>query len=266
MITHSPIDEFLALAEETVCRQLLVEHVELKSFNDRLPGSTELVWDEERRALDVGAGTSGAGVRILEGWNYRGVDFAVQVADSLPDVDLQNIQDWHWANARKGTFDLILCKNVLCQMTDAEVTTAVTNMYALLRHGGHLLVCEPWRAERNELCAARPLPDPESGVRGVPLEPFQLASGTGTPGYAAPEQFKPMMQRLADVPVAPDYVLWTRYMWPSAAGALGVWTNRPAEADFLAYDDPRRFIYPAFPAEVRDRFAFYRARLWRKAP
>lgn len=246
---HDCADTYLARAEEEVCRQILREHIcdnrEKEAGYDGDGRWSERPTGHHGRALDVGAGTSGAGRRILEGWEYHAVDFSVQVADSQPNVELQNIQDDRWAKRQAGQFDLVLAKRVLIQMSDSEVERATENMYDLLRPGGHLLCCEPWRAEREALCELRQLPDPESGGKGVPNGPFLW------PPYG--------LDQLVDTPVAPDYVLWTRAMW----GILDPEARGQSNAH-LAYDDPRRMLYPAFPPEVQQRFAFYRARLWRK--
>lgn len=230
---HGSNDKYLAAAEETVCRSLV------KRCRTATTGAT----DFEGNALDVGAGNSGAGRRILEGWDYTGIDAVLEtgLTDGIerPGVHLKrDILDPAYLVELAGKkFDLVLCKRVLCQMSHDDVARAIAHISVLLRPDGHLLVCEPWHAQRGALYDVNPLPFPESGGLGVSQTPMRTFFG-------AP---------IADVAIAPDYVLWTRYLYPLLKG------------EFLAYDDAKRAVFPTFSIATHRKHAFYRCLLWKRS-
>lgn len=234
---HGSNDKYLAASEETICKALVK-----RCLVDGHPGS----------ALDVGAGNSGAGRRILQHWNYTGIDSTLDAGgvdngDGLGGLLLTRdiLDPTYLAELGGKKFDLVLCKRVLCQMSADDVARAIAHISVLVRPGGHLIVCEPWRFQREALAAIRGLPDPESGGRGVDQGPMRTFFG-------AP---------IADLAVAPDYVLWTRYLYPLLHGSRA---GHPA--DFLGYDDRARAVFPTFSPGAHRKHAFYRALLWKKTP
>lgn len=228
-ICHSSNDKYLAAAEETICHSLVK-----RCRIDGHPGV----------ALDIGAGSSGAGRRILKNWDYTGIDAALDpgtINASEGDegglyLKRDILDPTFLADLHGKKFDLVLCKRSLCQMTPENVERAIAHISVLVRAGGHLLICEPWATQRAALCAVHPLPDPESGGTGVSQTPMRTFFGGP----------------IADVAVAPDYVLWTRYLYPLLSG------------EFLAYDDAKRAVFPIFSASTHRQHAFYRVLLWKK--
>jgi len=220
---HGSNDKYLAAAEETICRSLVK-----RCYKDGHPGS----------ALDVGAGDSGAGRRILKNWDYTGIDAVPRENLNNEELVLHHdiLDPAFLADLHGKKFDLVLCKRVLCQMSDDDVARAIAHISVIVRSKGHLLICEPWATQRAALSAVHPLPDPESGGLGVSQIPMRTFFG-------AP---------IADVAVAPDYTLWTRYLYPLLSG------------EFLKYDDPKRAVFPTFPASTHRQHAFYRVLLWKK--
>lgn len=106
-----------------------------------------------RRALDVEAGNSGAGARILVGFDELvQIDSWFNGPGVIPGDILRPSPSW-------GLFDVVLCKKYLYQLHDEESQVAVQNMYNLLYPGGLLLLCEAWRIPGAEFCGAR-VPEP----------------------------------------------------------------------------------------------------------
>ncbi len=217
---HNCDDAHLAAEEIKTCQKLI----------PRTPG----------RALDVGAGDSGAGREILRGYDYTGIDKAGPFVNQI--VHQGDIFDDTPPWFADHLWDVVLVKRMLCQLSSEDMESVGT-LWRLLKSGGHLLVCEPFREPRDRIQAARRasgphglLPRPKSGGNGIDDAPLEKAFG------------KPLVTRL----VAPDYTIWTRLVAPMVLGRE------------LSYDEEFRMAYPTYPDEVRERYAFYRAKLYVK--
>lgn len=164
-----------------------------------------------RSLLDVGRGTSGAGARIAAalGIPYTGIDLTT----GSPVEDYAG-----------PACDVVLLKRVLCQAQRAgrlgDVCAAAAR---LVTPGGLLVACEPWKSHS-------------------PPGLLESTTSCSVP-VPFPSVFRADWRLVADVPVAADYVVWTRVNFRCT----------------LAYDDPQRY---RFPPQEDHQYALYRVRAY----
>lgn len=231
--SHACEDEILAAAEIEACRRVLRRALAAPM----LPCHA---------LLDVGCGSSGAGVEIAGRAKYVGIDAD---KDCLPlerqfagvtyhPEALESTDDWPG-----GRFAVVLSKRMLCQVPEEDHREAVRRMWRLVRPDGALVLCEPWAEARAALNAARvswglrALPEPASGGHPIALEEACAATGA-----------LPFVQEA----VAPAYVVWTRLLSEVVTGRL------PGYREGW----PRRPPFAIDPGYLR--LGFYRAIAWLK--
>lgn len=207
---HSCADAYLAAAEEPVC----VEVIRTRCRQ----------WPQS--LLDVGAGTSGAGLRIARALSIPYAACGLQVlgccfvANTKGDLSLSCTR---FQDLETEPHDVVLMKRVLCQNTPEDQVAMIAKAAELT--SDLLVVCEPW-ADR--------------------VPPGLPASTTSSSAPVDPSLFEDgVWERVTDVPVAPGYVAWTRFH----------------NGCQLAYNDPARYRFSKMKGH---KYAFYRVRAYRR--
>jgi len=174
-------------------------------------------------ALDIGCGDSEDGKFIFDDNHYMGIDETEGIDARLLPFE-------------ERSFYYVLMKRILCQHGPVARKQIISEAKRVCKPGGYIIVCEPWLAEYGNLNRLRtsaglaPLPAPESGGN-----------------FLEDKEFLPLTQ-VADLPIDPSYVYWTRFLWERLTGKM------------LAYDDIARRTFP----EIRyaDRYTPYRAKVF----
>jgi SAM-dependent methyltransferase len=231
--SHAGEDALLAVAEIEICRRTIS-----RALGGPLQASDAL--------LDVGCGSSGDGVEIAGKAQYHGIDADGECLPFHMQSKRVNFHPVAWENTDgwPARSSVVLSKRMLCQQPEEDHFRAIRQMWRLVRPGGALLLCEPWKGHRDYLNAARlswglrALPEPASGGHPIDLDTAYSATG---------------QQPVVHEAVAPEYVVWTRLLSEVLTGKLPGYSA----------GWPRRCPFVMDPLYVK--LAFYRAVAWVKA-
>lgn len=185
--------------------------------------------------LDIGCGDPRRGQRILSG--YRSLDSVDRNADKQICCGARLGDLLSWGSDSGDKYTVVLCSRVLCNIPESRRLEAVKCLADLVEPSGHLLLADGVakireRAQMERVrSGAAPLPPSSSGSRE--LEPAVLH-----------ELAKYFVCEKYTIPAA-DYMLYTRVY------------ARP----LLSIDDPKRYTYPRYSQEQRERFCW--ARCWK---
>lgn len=227
--SHACEDARLAEAEVDTCRRVI-----RRALGTSLKAGESL--------LDVGCGSSGDGAAIASPASYLGIDRdAAHMPQSTSSRHLYRRADLF--DPGLPQFTVVLAKRVLCQLPERRHPEALRSLWRRVTPGGLLTLCEPIAEVRSQLdsarlsCGLRALPEPASG--GHPL------------WWAAARQ--ELGEPLTQAAVAPEYVVWTRFLSEVVTGRLP------------GYDEGWARICPFSLTKPFLALGFYRAAAWLKS-